>query len=144
MIRLVNARRCAYRRANKKTDWSPTVIFQLTYTSRVNGTPAPDVCLQILAASRRNNSQLDVTGVLMSNSDTFLQTLEGSEPVVRILMDKISRDQRHQDVRIIKERTLATRQFGAWAMAYDQSRTNSALAERTQILLSDIGVAAPV
>lgn len=119
------------------------MIFQLTYTSRVNGPSAPDVCLQILAASRRNNSQLDVTGVLMSNSDTFLQTLEGSEPVVRILMDKISKDQRHQDVRIIKERTLATRQFGAWAMAYDQSRTNSALAERTQILLSDIGVAAP-
>ena len=120
--------------------WVASVIFQLTYTSRASGASSHDICRDILAASRANNSRLDVTGLLICEAEGFLQTLEGSEQIVQILFDKIRKDNRHFNVAVLEERLLPTRQFGAWAMAYDETGTNAALQEGKRALFADLGM----
>ena len=64
-----------------------------------------------------------MTGGLVFNHINFVQVLEGEEADVRQLIQSISRDPRHTDVRIIEARTFETRLFGAWSMGYASSTT---------------------
>jgi hypothetical protein len=72
---------------------------------------------EIFTTARRNNKALDVTGALMISDDAFVQVLEGDEPAVRGLYATINGDDRHRDVTLLKEETVADRAFGRWAMA---------------------------
>lgn len=110
--------------------------------SRACGSSAQDMCQHILPVSRRNNSLLDVTGVLVCTPQHFVQALEGPDAVVDLLFDKIVKDARHQDIRIIKQRQLPHRQFGAWAMAHDDRTSNAMLSKATDALLADTDAAA--
>jgi Sensors of blue-light using FAD len=72
---------------------------------------------EIFATARRNNKDLDVTGALMISDGAFVQVLEGDEAAVRALYARISADDRHQDVTLLKEQSVDGRTFGRWAMA---------------------------
>lgn len=114
-------------------------LFQLTYVSTASYAPSAQDCADILAKSRRNNSKFDVTGVLLHNSTHFLQTIEGPEPIVRMLYDRISKDPLHHTLTIAEERTLERRQFGGWAMAYDDGNSSAILRGEVEKLLERCG-----
>ncbi|MES2271892.1 MAG: BLUF domain-containing protein [Pseudomonadota bacterium] len=114
-------------------------IFQLTYTSTASYPPSAEDCSEILVKSRRNNSQFDVTGVLLHNTTHFLQTIEGPEPIVRMLYDRISKDPLHYMLNIVSERMLERRQFGGWAMAYDDGNGSRVLRDQIDQLLECCG-----
>ena len=72
---------------------------------------------EILKVAQRNNPDLDVTGVLISNSGWFLQVLEGPGMKVKKLLNKIEADTRHADFYVISKRAIDKRNFKEWSMA---------------------------
>ena len=97
-------------------------IFRLVYVSR-NKLPmqieAQDEQVErILAASRRNNMPLGITGALLFSADCFAQTLEGPAAAVEALFESIQMDDRHYDSVVLQAGPVEAREFGDWSMAY--------------------------
>ena len=74
--------------------------------------------LDILKASRENNSSKDVTGLLLYKGGNFMQVLEGPDEAVEALYEKIKADPRHKDVNVLSREQISARQFPAWEMAF--------------------------
>jgi hypothetical protein len=72
----------------------------------------------ILAASRKNNPAVGVTGLLCVADNLFLQVLEGGRDEVCDLFNAIVRDRRHTQVRLLIYEEIAERRFGAWTMGH--------------------------
>lgn len=78
---------------------------------------APEL-VDLLDHARAANAEIDVTGLLLHESGSFFQVLEGPEEVVAALYARIQRDARHhQTVKIILE-PIEQRDFGGWTMAF--------------------------
>jgi Sensors of blue-light using FAD len=103
------------------------IIVRLTYYSRNcvaadhrlrgDGAPAHDRINDILIESVANNRRDDITGALIHDDHWFAQALEGPETKVSATFERILRDERHGDVRLIKMQPVAERRFAAWWMA---------------------------
>jgi hypothetical protein len=93
-------------------------MFEMVYTSAARRMMDPQELGQILSTARRNNGRLGVSGILLYEGGSFLQVLEGDEPVVRELFQTIARDERHFRVKVIEERPIAERSFSAWTMGF--------------------------
>ena len=65
------------------------------------------------------NRRDDVTGLLLFNSRRFLQVLEGPKDAVERIFARIYDDSRHRGVVKLREGAIVAREFGQWAMAYD-------------------------
>lgn len=94
-------------------------VFRLIYRShsRIPSDQRRVELGDVFTTARRNNKRLGVTGALMVSDDSFVQTLEGDEPVVRNLYARIAADARHEHVTLLKEDFVGARTFGRWAMA---------------------------
>jgi Sensors of blue-light using FAD len=75
--------------------------FQLLYVSRLAPACTWEVVKEIVDAARRNNPAHRITGALLFDGERFCQLIEGDEAAVRALMDNISRDTRHTDVKLL-------------------------------------------
>lgn len=97
-------------------------ITQLIYSSRPFG--YDDLALDgILSIARRNNVRDDITGALICREDIYVQLLEGPPDAIAVTYARISRDDRHTDV---KQRWLSDtdqRLFPDWAMRHDPVRS---------------------
>lgn len=71
----------------------------------------------LLNQARRNNLALRITGGLALLDGVYLQYLEGPADQVWLLFDKIQRDTRHWDVRVLERRAIPRRMFTDWSMA---------------------------
>ena len=67
-------------------------------------------------ASTRNNAAAGVTGFLLYREGWFLQALEGDLDAVDQAFDRIRRDRRHLDVRIVADEPAFERAFADWSM----------------------------
>ena len=70
----------------------------------------------IIASSKKNNPEEDVTGCLLSGSNSFLQLLEGPTEFIDTLYLKISRDNRHKNVMTLCDEKIGERLFLSWSM----------------------------
>ncbi len=93
-------------------------VFQLIYVSIARGPMGDDVLAHLLAQSRRNNAQRNVTGLLIYAGGNFIQALEGDERTVLDLYATIYRDARHDNVRRVLTNHAPCRDFPDWWMAY--------------------------
>lgn len=80
---------------------------------------------QILAASRRNNVRVDVTGALMFNTGCFAQVLEGPQEAVQDTFERIQCDMRHRKVAVLAFEPTDERRFAQWSMAYVGHETSA-------------------
>lgn len=97
-------------------------LMQLVYASRPFG--FDDLALRgILNTAQRNNARDGITGSLICREDLFLQLLEGQGDVVQAAYDRICRDDRHTDVRLIVMREAEGRLFPEWAMRHDPAKS---------------------
>lgn len=71
---------------------------------------------KILAACKRNNPKLDITGVLLYSRTHFLQYLEGDYKEISSLYEKIKPDDRHKNVVLITTGPISERTFPSWEM----------------------------
>lgn len=98
------------------------IIHRLVYYSRNRGAGSPEEMTttieQILAASRRNNVSVNVTGALMFNAGCFAQVLEGPKAAVEHTFERIQQDERHGDVSVLSFGAVAERAFDRWSMGF--------------------------
>jgi hypothetical protein len=97
-------------------------ILRVVYCSRscVTGSRAEveTQIRKILASARTNNEEARLTGALAFNEDCFAQVLEGAPANLLPVMDRIHRDPRHRDLKILGETRPPRRLFPRWSMAY--------------------------
>lgn len=92
------------------------MLVRLLYASRP-ATPLSAVILdEILAQSRINNPEQGITGILCFSDNIFIQVLEGGRDEVCETYNKIVRDNRHREVRILTYDEISERRFGGWTM----------------------------
>ena len=72
----------------------------------------------ILAASRRNNADSGITGTLFFNDEYFAQVIEGDREQVSDSFVRISRDERHKDIIILRAQSVHERLFNGWEMGF--------------------------
>ena len=70
----------------------------------------------IIASSKANNPEEDITGCLLSGSNSFLQLLEGPAAATNTLYSKISRDNRHKNLITLCDEKIDERLFLSWSM----------------------------
>lgn len=93
-------------------------IIELVYTSQARNAFSHDGLVELLAGSRASNAEAGITGVLLYGDGVFLQVIEGPPDAVRALFERIERDPRHHRIRVVLERPIDERRFGAWSMAF--------------------------
>lgn len=93
-------------------------LTHLIYASKAVCYFSKNDILELLAKARKNNSSLQVTGMLLYDHGSFFQVIEGEETVIKALFDKISNDKRHGQLTTIISESIRKRQFSEWSMGY--------------------------
>lgn len=93
-------------------------LFRVIYTSRPFGFDE-GILGGILMNARRANIRDDITGALICRADIYLQWLEGPEEHVKNTLERITRDDRHLEVKVHVAEPVPERMFGEWAMLHD-------------------------
>jgi hypothetical protein len=97
-------------------------MIQLIYASRPFGFDEAALA-GILVDARRCNERDGITGALICRGDLFLQLLEGPQDKVEAAYQRIERDHRHLEIKVLSRRTVTERLFPAWAMRDDPARS---------------------
>ena len=99
-----------------------TDVHRLVYYSRNRVDSGPAALAHeievILAASRRNNAKVGVTGALMFNAGCFAQVLEGDQGALETVFERIQQDDRHGDVALLSFEPVPARAFDTWSMGF--------------------------
>ncbi len=91
-------------------------LFQLAYTSK-RSKHCTDVDLHLLlTCCRKNNKDLNISGILLYSEHKFIQYLEGNCVQILALYDKIKEDNRHKDLVMISFGPLDKRIFPNFSM----------------------------
>ena len=98
------------------------LLKHLIYSSRPFGFDQ-NILNGILVTSVDNNKRDQITGALICRSDLYLQYLEGPADSINKTFDKIQHDDRHVEIRVLKEGIHAERLFPKWAMRDDPVRS---------------------
>lgn len=92
------------------------MLVRLLYASRAAAPLNTSITNSILEQSRKNNQTQGITGILCFSETLFLQVLEGGRDEVCELFNKLVRDERHLNVRLLSYEEIAERLFGGWTM----------------------------
>lgn len=92
-------------------------VEQLVYVSRsVRAVNSAIGMSDILAEARPNNARDGITGCLTAIDGRFVQVVEGEADKLNDLIDRLLRDERHTELRVLERRTVAERAFPQWDM----------------------------
>ena len=92
-------------------------LYELIYTSSACEGFSDNNLFEILTRSKLNNTELGITGMLISHKGSFVQILEGEKETVLHLYKKIKTDHRHKNVSIFYQGPIEQRSFENWSMA---------------------------
>lgn len=99
-------------------------MLQIIYASAASKKMTGEVLEEILETARRNNSEKDISGMLLYHGGSFLQVLEGPEEELEGLIAKIKADERHNKIKLLFMDRIEEREFDDWSMGFvDASRT---------------------
>ena len=93
-------------------------LHRLTYLSSARDEMLPAELDTILEAARENNRRHEVTGLLLYHDMQFFQALEGRRPHVEQTFARITADRRHKGCLVLESRSIESRLFDGWSMAY--------------------------
>lgn len=93
-------------------------LFRIVYVSEATGSVGSGLMplIDIIGVSEQNNRRDHLTGVLMRHDGRFLQILEGARADLNRVMARVSKDGRHDNLRILSDQPILERLFPAWAM----------------------------
>lgn len=91
-------------------------INQLVYISQAVRKMSLEDLTSIQKIAKVNNEPIDVTGSLFYNGGWFLQVLEGPVATLNTLYQKIEKDPRHKNSRILYNEPAKFRTFSRWSM----------------------------
>lgn len=113
-------------------------VFHLLYRSKSAGKPDMKTLRDILAVSRRRNSEDLITGFLIYRDGYYMQLLEGPEKKVRDCLDRIKNDSRNSNVITLGEVESSNRFMPDWTMAFVRSERVK-VASKSFVELFDLG-----
>ena len=90
----------------------------LTYVSTAVELFSKEDLEHLLRESRARNSQHGITGLLLYNDGTFMQTIEGSTADVRQLYENICADTTHYGIIKLVHQDISERVFPDWSMGF--------------------------
>jgi hypothetical protein len=93
-----------------------TRLSSLLYISLAPPTADDEAVQRIVAMARQRNQELGISGALMKYAGYYVQVLEGEHQKVHDLYERIRRDTRHFDARIVAFEAAAQRLFDGWGM----------------------------
>lgn len=91
-------------------------LRRLIYSSRVARQVRFVDAEEIARSSVERNRRAGLTGLLLYTPSHFIQVLEGEPAAVAATYLHIAKDPRHTQLRVLDEREVDAREFGAWAM----------------------------
>jgi len=91
-------------------------LRQIIYTSQASEQFNKRNLLDLLHTSRGYNTIDNITGVLMHRDGYFLQIIEGEQDVIEDLFQRLNNDTRHENIKMILDRSIESRLFSNWAM----------------------------
>jgi hypothetical protein len=74
--------------------------------------------MRLLYHSYLRNLRLEITGALIFENNKFGQVIEGPEHVIESLWEKIQKDDRHKNIRLIERKSIGSRSFQKWTMVF--------------------------
>jgi hypothetical protein len=96
-------------------------LIELTYVSEPTQNMSFLGLMRLLYHSYSNNQALGITGALIYENNKFGQVIEGPEKDIQALWQKIQKDGRHKNVRLIETKFIAERSFSKWTMVFQGS-----------------------
>jgi hypothetical protein len=96
-------------------------LFSLSYVSQATQRDPAALRVEaalIAAASAALNAAAGVTGALAVGDGWFAQVIEGPRLAVLDTFDRILRDRRHTEIRLLAFHPIAQRRFAAWSMGF--------------------------
>lgn len=91
---------------------------RIIYCSRATEPLGPEDLIGLLAESRQNNREREITGMLLYSHASFLQLIDGDDGAIDRLYAKIARDPRHGDLRLLVETEVSVRSYPDWSMGF--------------------------
>ncbi len=70
----------------------------------------------IVSACTVHNKENGITGVLFYENRNFIQALEGKEDAVRSTLERVKKDPRHKNLKVLVDKPIEERSFSDWAM----------------------------
>jgi len=89
-------------------------ISCLTYKSIATASPSATDLRALVQKARVRNRNLGVTGMLLYENGSFLQTLEGPPDKLNALWSSITQDARHDHIEVLSEHMVPSRVFPNW------------------------------
>ena len=98
-----------------------TQLIELTYVSE----PAQEMSflglMRLLYHSYLRNTSMGITGALIFENNRFGQVIEGPRTQIEDLWEKIQKDTRHKNIRLIESKSIEHRSFNKWTMIFQDS-----------------------
>lgn len=91
-------------------------MYRLIYKSKSIKEIDWETIESILHSSEKDNTEHEISGLLLSTNTHFLQILEGRYEDINDTFMKIVRDDRHTDVKLISFEVTDARLFQGWGM----------------------------
>ena len=108
-------------------------LLEVLYVSVLAGDASTGLVANIARAARVANLQTGVTGLLVFDGLRFCQQIEGKPSHIEALMERIARDPRHSDVRILHHGALRQRRFRNFSLGYADIAEGDALEKLGQL-----------
>ncbi len=120
-----------------------TDLYTLLYLS----TMAPDAEVsavgEITRQGRVSNAERGITGLLVFDGSSFLQCLEGSEPALSLLLQRLRSDPRHVGLLVLSWQPLGSRRrHMGWDLGYQLVNDDGDALERFRNHRGDEALAA--
>jgi hypothetical protein len=93
-------------------------VLSIAYVSVATSPMSDPDIVELLRRSRINNERDGITGALLYHRDRFIQIVEGDDDTVRARFATIAADDRHRNVRSMREKRIPERQFPHWTMGF--------------------------
>ena len=96
-------------------------LWQLVYVSAARPGSTLSDLEDVLRVARERNGRNAVTGMLLFETSSFLQALEGEGARIEALFNKIQTDPRHTRTVLLLREPIEQRSFADWTMGYTQT-----------------------
>jgi EAL domain-containing protein (putative c-di-GMP-specific phosphodiesterase class I) len=93
-------------------------LYSLLYVSQATRPMKESELRALLDKSREFNRAQGLTGFLLYFNASFMQILEGQRSRIQAVLERIQRDPRHHDLRVVFESGIDKRVFVDWSMGF--------------------------
>ena len=97
---------------------SKSPLISVSYISKATQDMGVLALMRLTDQAAQLNQKLGLSGVLFFENQHFGQILEGPRAEVTKIWEKIQRDPRHHQVRLLKMEEIKERSFPAWSMRF--------------------------